>query len=976
MMVDIKPSPARRLSQIPNDIIQSHFDISVEWAQMEKAMADYLNDEHSSAINLHERDKFVTIGKRYKTASLAFQAFKASCKNALVDVRHGSSSPEHFRIILREIQASDNSPQAISSMIAQASEKLDFRKRTLSNGGNYLDHTGAQKFISTGSNVYIFYFTEAMKQDKESWNTNQDIIFNLLKRNSGDYFVAAVECNSTELKFTKSRITFYRRCKVVVQDMAKTKDHADQSFARCEQKEFDKNKCSPPTDRRLVRIPCPHLPCGREARAWNCYQCRIPLQCHEGYIYCKCGRADAKRYSWQCNSEEHGKDFLGYNALVLEARLRKLCSSRDLNILILGETGVGKSTWINAFYNYLMFTTFDEAMAHSSLEYVVPSSFSMQHVDRSTSPPRFVQKNVRVGEFNSMEAEGMRSNSETQKAGVYRIPIGDAVVRLIDTPGFGDTKANEERLSNILDALNRVRSLHGIIILLKPDASRLNLMFKYCVQELLPWLHPDVARNIVWGFTNTRQLNYMPGDSLQLLQGLLQEHKSPQLTLSPDDTPVSDNTISYNKVFCFDSESFRYLAAKKQAEITMPNQDVFQQSWESSMNETYRLLEYFSKLEPRLVNNMADIIERTIELNMSEMSDNALITKLPHLMKYLSRIDIEVTRLDMPRTVCMNLACVEMKDIAGVKRPTFKDGCFAKGAQRFVRHLGAKGNKRSKFRDASLCGNSACGHQRSEHKHIYFTETEKVTQTGFKGAQPGIIPRRSKEQAYIAVSEKELEQIRNTAAHFSIFLKKNSIADSDTMVCYLDELIAEERATIAFLKSKYVAIRNNEKRLSNLKNSRKMHKERIKMLEERMMDSKDVEPLNEKGVEDLVNKLYNLPTWGKTLRNIQSAIEWSQAAEFPEQVLQPATNEDVLKNMKWINARPASAVSTTPPVTIKFVSRPEADSSGVKRPSTDSDSDNEYPRKSRRFSRFYSSPSRSPAPDRSNRRVLRSGRIF
>ncbi|OTA56667.1 hypothetical protein K449DRAFT_387412 [Hypoxylon sp. EC38] len=979
MVVDIKLFPSQQVSQVPNDIIHILFRLFVEWIEMEREMADYLEDEHSLAVNRHTKGGFATLEKSYKTASLALQAFKAACKNVLVNVRRGSSPPEHFRNMIEEMQVSHNSPQVISSMIALASEKLELRKRILNEDGKYLDFASAQRVISTGSNAYIFYFTEIMKQDKEPWEANRDILFNLLKRNSGDYAVVAAECDPKEIEFTKPRITFYSRFEVVVEDMWKVLDFADQSFARLDPKSLVVDKFPPPADRRLVRIPCPRSLCGNEARDWNCYKCRIPLEYYEGFIYCNCGRANANSYSWQCDSENHGKHFSEYHPFILNARLKKLYSYKDLNILILGETGVGKSTWVNAFYNYMMFTTLDEAMAHDKLEYVIPSSFSMQYIDRTATRSRFIQRDIKVGEFDDAEADGTRGDSGTQKTGVYRIPLRDTVVRLIDTPGVGDVRGIEmdrKNLASILQTLNRVSSLHGIIILLKPNAARLNLMFRFCVKELLTYLHRDAAKNIVWGFTNTRQSNYMPGDSFQPLQTLLRDHQSLGLKMVPE------------TVFCFDSESFRCLAAKKQAEITMPNQDDFRQSWEYSAMETHRLLEYFSKREPHQVKNIVDVIERTIKLNKEEI-DGLQETKSRRniLWKslYYFRIDIEVGRLCKPRTVCKNSACVDIKDVGGVKRPIYEsichDGCSLTGIQEeVVGHVNLI--HCSTFQRRNFCVKDKCGHHWQEHMHIYFSQTEKVIRAVDEDVQAKIDSQTSTVQiqreairsreAKIITFKKELEEIRSAAAHFGMFLKKNCIvAYNDAMVRYLDELIKEEQQTIAFYKSSDIATDKNEARLRDLEKNRQEYQERIKVLEEQTKHTNCTKPLNEKDIENIVNKLYNLPNWGQNLRDIQSAIEWSKAADFHEQGLQPKINRGVLQTMKWLDARPANAGSSAgPSVRIKFTSQPQISRHGEKR--QNESADNEHPRKNLKLNESYPSSLFATA----NHRAHRSGRIY
>ncbi len=51
-------------------------------------------------------------------------------------------------------------------------------------------------------------------------------------------------------------------------------------------------------------------------------------------------------------------------------------SDREITILLLGETGVGKSTWINGFANFLRFNTLDVAEKESTL-CLIPTTFTV-----------------------------------------------------------------------------------------------------------------------------------------------------------------------------------------------------------------------------------------------------------------------------------------------------------------------------------------------------------------------------------------------------------------------------------------------------------------------------------------------------------------------------------------------------------------------------------------------------------------------
>ncbi|KAI1775918.1 hypothetical protein F4818DRAFT_458046 [Hypoxylon cercidicola] len=938
VVIDIKPSPFQHVTRVPDDVLLELFGISAEWTAMNGKLCDLFSDLKASGLPLRIENAALRTSYEEYLENLQNRRMPKwlNCEGTLVSVRRGTRSPEELRQMILNVWTADDSSQEFLSMIDEAFEKFEFQKKILGEDGKCLDHAGAQRTISTGDNVYVFYFTNAMKQDKKSCEMNQNIVFNLLKRNSGDYLVVAAECDTDDIDFAKPRVTFYRRGEVVIENMSEALDFADQCWAKCEPKDIDTSGHLPPTDRRLIRISCPLASCGTEARDWNCYKCRIPLEYHEGYVYCNCGRANAECYTWQCSSDGHGKQFVHCRARALRSRLEKLHSYKDLNILILGETGVGKSTWINAFYNYMMFTTLDDAMAHNKLEYVIPSSFSVQYVDKTAARPTFVETKVRVGEFDEAEADGMTGNSGTQRSGVYRISVGSTVVRLIDTPGVGDVRgieADRKNLSSILQTLNCVSSLHGIVILLKPNTARLNLMFRFCVKELLTYLHRGAASNIVWGFTNTRQSNYMPGDSFQPLQRLLQEHQSLGLTISPE------------TVFCFDSESFRCLAAKKQAEYMMPNQDDFRQSWERSAVETHRLLDYLASLEPHLVKStlslnrsreiisqltepiadIVDIIERTIKLNQEEIDDLKSARDhtqvLEKSLRY-SKIDIEVERLLLPRTVCKNPACVDLIDVGGVRRPKYNsichDGCLLRMVdEEVVGHPNLNGC--AAFDGKTFCQRDNCKHHWQEHMHIHFSQTDRVVQVTDPKVQAKINGQVStiqikeqgirSRQAKIAEFEAELEKIRNAAARFGLFLKQNSIVPyNDAMIRYLDELIKEEHQTVKFHKSQDATAEKNELRLQDLKKSRREYQERIKVLEEQIKSASSAALLDEQGVEDLVKELYALPTWGQNLQAMQSAIEWSRAADFHEQVLRPKINRGVLDSIMWAGTQVYSAV--------------------------------------------------------------------
>ena len=76
--------------------------------------------------------------------------------------------------------------------------------------------------------------------------------------------------------------------------------------------------------------------------------------------------------------------------------------SRELNIPLLGETGVGNSTWIIGFANYLSYPTLEETESSETIT-LIPISFTLTCEDG-------LQKNITLGTRNKNE------NSQTTES--------------------------------------------------------------------------------------------------------------------------------------------------------------------------------------------------------------------------------------------------------------------------------------------------------------------------------------------------------------------------------------------------------------------------------------------------------------------------------------------------------------------------------------------------------------------------------
>ncbi|CAB4418188.1 unnamed protein product [Rhizophagus irregularis] len=344
-----------------------------------------------------------------------------------------------------------------------------------------------------------------------------------------------------------------------------------------------------PSEKTKLEIPCPQ-DCPTIDSNWRCFRCKKHVEYgYNEHLYCECGESNITHSKFKCNSPHHTKGYISFESNKLNDLLSSVPSQEEINILLLGETGVGKSTFINAFANYLKFNTLDNAKS-GDIEVLIPPEFTYMDDNYETVT-------IKLGNYDSNKPleEGESSTRECESY-VFHLPE-NRLIRLIDTPGIGDTRGSEydkKNCENILWYISHYQYLNGICILLKPNNSRYSIVFKYCILELLTHLHKSAKDNIVFCFTNTRETHYRPGNTLQPLKEQLEKLKK---------QAKSGVEIKVHKdiIYCFDNESFGYLAAIKEIKFTQNEEQNLAESWKRSVDESLRLIKYLVKRQPHIV---------------------------------------------------------------------------------------------------------------------------------------------------------------------------------------------------------------------------------------------------------------------------------------------------------------------------------------------------------------------------------------
>uniref|UniRef100_A0AC35GX00 G domain-containing protein n=1 Tax=Panagrolaimus sp. PS1159 TaxID=55785 RepID=A0AC35GX00_9BILA len=560
------------------------------------------------------------------------------------------------------------------------------------------------------------------------------------------------------------------------------------------------------------------------------------------------------------------------------SRLQK-SNKKSINILVLGQTGVGKSTWINAFANYLTYGTLEEAIAAEAPVCVIPTKFSL-------FDENYQRHDILLGN-HSNEVFSDKGQSATQNAKTYLFEKDEYDIYIIDTPGMDDTrgsKQDDENIQKILRAVSPFKELHAICFLFKANESRLTPSFKYCISKLLGNLSKSALNNACFVFTNARGTFYKPGDTMGPLKTFFKELQ------------MKDNlsvTINDSNTFCLDNEAFRFICAYfSKIQFGQPEIKTYADSWKHSSNEIIRLLNHAARLRPHSTSETLSINEtRTwilqlvkpvidvsgiIQTNLCKLEDQIhdLETTENNVEDLKKRAAIPITsletvRLPEPQTVCTSPKCIDFEMIDGNLQQIYKTVCHKnctlphsdisqKHDPNLIHCSAFRGDKCTK------CHCSITEHIRIFYEHKIITrhleaqaiQNSLATEVDALKFKRKLI--RNCQQMVDGYS-KEMYFVLYAMANFSVFLTQNGISHkSDIFEKHLENLIEDE-----------------EKMLHQIPNScNKKHIRMVSLLKlyqdtrQKLLNEKASTPISLIEIQDIRQKLFSMPLTGSKIAEI------------------------------------------------------------------------------------------------------------
>ena len=159
--------------------------------------------------------------------------------------------------------------------------------------------------------------------------------------------------------------------------------------------------------------------------------------------------------------------------------------------MVVGETGVGKSTWIHAFLNYMQGIQIEE-----NIRYLL--------FDEKEKQNKFAEKHF-------IRPIGWSITDIPQVYNIQPTVLFNNSIRLIDTPGYGDIRGKEfdqkitEDIQKLFEGENieesdnkdKIDKLNAICIIFKASETRYHERINYILKQIFHLFGNDIRNNII-----------------------------------------------------------------------------------------------------------------------------------------------------------------------------------------------------------------------------------------------------------------------------------------------------------------------------------------------------------------------------------------------------------------------------------------------------------------------------------------------
>ncbi|XP_074474283.1 uncharacterized protein LOC141757599 [Sebastes fasciatus] len=275
-------------------------------------------------------------------------------------------------------------------------------------------------------------------------------------------------------------------------------------------------------------------------------------------------------------------------------------------ILLVGETGTGKSTLINALVNYAMGVEWKEDVWFQILE------------DQGEKKNQSESQTTDVIVYEIFGFEG--------KTLPYSLTI-------IDTPGYGDTRGTEEdatvnqSLFHLFRSSDGVHEINAVGLVLKSTENRLNDRLRYIFSSVMSLFGNDMEKNIVALITHSNGLS--PKNVLQAL-------KDANIKCAKDE----------------DNEPLHFMFSNCQiTQRTKKNMAALKGAWDLTKDQMGQLTDYLKETSPQNLKTTVEVLDARARLtaciqNLQERMEMTELkeTEIKQIQEALKKHEEEMKR--------------------------------------------------------------------------------------------------------------------------------------------------------------------------------------------------------------------------------------------------------------------------------------------------------------------------------------------
>ncbi|KAJ3101747.1 hypothetical protein HDU97_001097 [Phlyctochytrium planicorne] len=670
-----------------------------------------------------------------------------------------------------------------------------------------------------------------------------------------------------------------------------------------------------PSELPYLQIPCqcpkdPHKGSHGDRNRpplWRCEDCHVKfLFDSDDWLYCKCQKASRVKVqdcSFLCMEGNHVSSFVKCDPTL---------SLGDIRVLVLGQSGCGKSTTIDFIFNSHLFKDLPDAILNNQ-KMVAPIPVTFQadgygrlQPDGSIVP--YTPARIELGDASTVSDKknlNVSGESHTKICMQYNFFIYGRKVIFIDCPGFLDTKGcvkDQENAEHIVNFICNSKCLSAALLVMKPNEERITSEMMFSAIQSLENLNPDLSNNIFLAFTCSSTTNFELAGTGAVLQKVQDSLASPRSKL---------NLLDRDRMFFLDHNGFRLAVAYANGFVLVNDDDgelyrCAEYHWRRSSDESHRLIrellliskpstEAIKELfhSKNFIDNVADVLMRialaiddsvaaikTIQLEMVEAWQRGEdLNQNPMVPKTMA----DVIRLDNPRMVCTNPTCSDVvrtgdAGSSNVAELNCHAPCCVEGVtQNCISHPHLKHCTVMQDRMCTTCASS--GHMCSVEMHklivtelkIYYIMVEHPDVLETLMQSNAKVDRNILLQAfYIAeleAIESEKNRITKACAMFVSFILKHSLITPN------DSIVKQLETDIEALERLPDKTQSQVNQLASVKAMKKRYLEELKLLQDNRNTGASEDSIDVERIARELDELCNLNRYGDSIRKCVKQLE-------------------------------------------------------------------------------------------------------